>query len=190
MRTILTCAALFSLASCGGSGVTGALDSRRNAGPCPPVGAIYDAARIVEFDGETSTFRNIAYSGEIVGVDLFCRYVGDDPLLAEVEIKFAFGKGEKGVANRHVYPYFVAVTRRSGKVLSKQVFAVEARFDDGLVDAATAEVQRIIIPRADETVSGANFEVLVGFDLTEDQIAFNRTGSRFRLDAGPTADDS
>ena len=34
------------------------------------------------------------------------------------------------------------------------------------------------------TTSGANFEVLVGFDVTPQMAAFNRDGKRFRLNAG------
>ena len=36
------------------------------------------------------------------------------------------------------------------------------------------------------TVSGNNFEVLVGFDVTPDQAQFNRDGKRFRINAGQT----
>ena len=43
----------------------------------------------------------------------------------------------------------------------------------------TETIGKIVIPRADESISGANFEVLVGFDLTEDQLKFNQNGRRF-----------
>jgi len=49
---------------------------------------------------------------------------------------------------------------------------------------ASEDFERIRIPRADESISGANFEVLVGFIMTEEQLRFNRDGKRFRLDAG------
>jgi hypothetical protein len=42
----------------------------------------------------------------------------------------------------------------------------------------------IVIPRKDSKVSGANFEVLVGFDVTPQMADFNRTGKRFRANAG------
>lgn len=171
------------LAGCS-SGVGEVFDTRQNVGPCPPAGSIYDSARIVEFDeAGDETFGNIAYTGEITDVRLFCRYAGADPLDAEMEIAFAFGQGPRGEADSHVYEYFVAVTRRSGAVLAKERFAVEADFSDGPVDATREVIRRITIPRADETISGVNFEVLVGFELSEDQLAFNRAGKRFRLDA-------
>lgn len=186
MRIIALMTALTLLTACFGrsGGLSDAFDSRINAGACPPAGSIYNASRIVELDAEEPIFSNIAYTGEIVDVRLYCRYADDNPVRAEVEIDFAFGKGPMGTENRHDYTYWVAVTRRSGKVLNKEHFAVRADFSDGPVDGATEVIQRITIPRADESVSAANFEVLVGFELTEEQLQFNKDGRRFRLDAG------
>jgi hypothetical protein len=42
----------------------------------------------------------------------------------------------------------------------------------------------IEIPRANKDIAGSNFEVLVGFELTPEQLDFNRNGKRFRVDAG------
>jgi len=185
MRIIALSTALLGLAACqSGSGIGDAFDTRQNAGTCPPAGAIYQSSRIVEFNGNGEQFPNVEYTGEIVDVRLYCRYAGNDPVRAEVEIDFALGKGPAGTSNRKDYGYWVAVTRRSGKVLNKEYFTVRADFSDGDVTGETELLQRIIIPRNDESVSAANFEVLIGFDLTEDQLAYNRAGRRFRLDAG------
>ena len=174
----LTAAGL--LAACSNS-VSDAFDSRQNVGPCPPAASIYETARIVEFSG-SEQYSSITYTGEISSVELFCRYAGSDPIDAEIELTFAFGKGPAATADSHTYPFFVSVSRRNGAVLAKQTYAVDAVFSDQPVDARTERVS-IRIPRVDETISGANFEVLVGFELTEEQLAFNRAGKRFRLDA-------
>jgi hypothetical protein len=161
------------------------LNTAKNAGPCPVVGSVYDASRYVKFadEGAQKIYTNIAYTGEITDVRLFCRYTGSAPLEAEIEIDFAFGKGPQGRANQMDYPYFVAVTRRNGKVLAKEYFNTRADFGRGKVSSKTELVNRIKIPRADESISGVNFEIVVGFDLTQDQLDFNRGGNRFRLDA-------
>ncbi len=166
------------------SSVTSGIDRRTNAGPCPTVGALYEAGRIVKFEGDSESYPDIAYTGEIIGVRLFCRYVDEEPLLAEVEIGFAFGQGPKGTEDKHDYEYFVAVTRRNRTVLARETFIVEADFRNGPVDSAADFIGRIEIPRRDGTISGGNFEVLIGFELTDKQLQFNRDGKRFRLDAG------
>ncbi|AXE65213.1 hypothetical protein BBF93_14045 [Hyphomonas sp. CACIAM 19H1] len=188
-RTALILAATFLAATavtgCRSSRLAQSLDNTPNAGPCPVVGSVYDAARYVKFaDGSGELYSDIAYTGEITDVRIYCRYTDDIPLAAEIEIDFAYGKGPKAGADSHIYPYFVAVTRRNGKVLAKETFASEAEFRGKTLTGKSELVNRISIPRADGSISGVNFEVVVGFDLTPEQLEFNRAGKRFRLDAG------
>lgn len=185
MRIIALSILALAIGACqSSSGIGSALDTRQNSGSCPPAGSIYNASRIVAFKDDEQLFSSVQYTGEVVDVRLFCRYAGTDPVRAEVEIDFAFGQGPAAEGDRHEYSYWVAVARRSGKVLQKQHFTVSADFSDGPVVGETEILQRIIIPRADESVSAANFEILVGFDLTEEQLQYNREGRRFRLNAG------
>ncbi len=180
IRSLIGLSAAIALASCS-SGVGDALDTRQNVGPCPPAGSIYEAARMIAFDG-SETYSDIAWTGEITGVKLFCRYVGTDPITADIDIDFALGKGEAASGDSHRYDYFVSVIRRGGTVLARQSYSVDVEFGKVPV-AAVHERVSVEIPRADETISGVNFEILVGFVLTEEQLAFNRAGKRFRLDA-------
>lgn len=173
------------LAGCSSGGrIVESMNYTPNSGPCPVVGSVYDAARYVKFaDADGKIYSDIAFTGEITDVRLFCRYTGKVPLVAEVEIDFAYGKGPKASGNTHDYPYFVAVTRRNGKVLAKEYFTSRAEFGGREVTGKTELVNRITIPRADESISGVNFEIVVGFELTPEQLEFNRSGNRFRLDA-------
>ncbi|MGC6500018.1 MAG: hypothetical protein ACON4C_07480 [Henriciella sp.] len=185
MRLFPVFLAVIALSACStATNLASRLDTRQNVGVCPPAGALYNAARIVSFDAETELYTEITYSGEITGVRLFCRYTDDDPISAEIEIDFAFGRGPKGKSRQHDYTYWVAVTRRSGKVLDKVQLTVPVQFDADNRATATELIEDIEIPRADETISGANFEVVVGFELTEAERRFNEEGRRFRLQTG------
>lgn len=184
MRHFITISAALLVAACGGGAISERLHSRQNVGLCPPAGALYQASRIVEFKGEGADFASIEYTGEIVDVRLLCRYAEDDPVRAQIEVDFAFGRGVQGEDSRHDYGYWVAVTRPSGKVLNKVSFVSSANFGDNNITSKTEQISRIVIPRIDGTISAANFEILVGFELTDDQLAFNQEGRRFRLDAG------
>ncbi len=139
---------------------------------------------MVRFGDGPEQYGNISYTGEITGVRLFCRYTGDAPISAEIEIDFAFGRGPQGEARQHDYTYWVAVTRRSGKVLDKVQFNIPVQFGADDRAATTELISDIVIPRADETISGANFEVIVGFELTDVERRFNQDGRRFRLQSG------
>ncbi|MGE0830312.1 MAG: hypothetical protein AB7O04_13305 [Hyphomonadaceae bacterium] len=155
-----------------------------NVGPCPLMGVLYDSARIVEFASAEERYANIRFTGEMRGVRGFCRYVGADPIEMNLEIDMAFGRGPAAESDRRVYRYWVAVTRRGVAPIEKQYFDIEVRFENGEpVRAGTEQIQRIVIPRATPEISGDNFEVLVGFELTPEQLQFNRDGKRFRIDA-------
>jgi hypothetical protein len=160
-------------------------DPRTNPGPCPVMGVLYDSSRIVQFnDPAQERYANIEYTGEMNGVHGLCRYAGEDPITLSMDIDMAFGRGPASSAERRTYRYWVAVTRRGLAPIEKAYFDVDVRFPNGqAVVTHTEHIEEIVIPRANATTSGENFEVLVGFELTPQQLAFNREGKRFRVDA-------
>jgi hypothetical protein len=160
-------------------------DKAPNAGPCPLLGVLYDASRVVVFKGGEERYANVAWTGEMRGVRGLCRYTGTKPIELSLEIEMAFGRGPAAEADHRTYRYWVAVTRTNTAPISKQYFDLDVAFPKAADRLAGAEsIAKIVIPRANETISGTNFEVLVGFDLTPEQLAFNRAGKRFRVDVG------
>lgn len=152
-----------------------------NPAPCPNIIVLSDADRLVEFEGEAA-LENVAYSAEITNVALNCRYFADKPIDASVDIAFAFGKGPKAADNAHEFKYFVAVTRTNVEVIEKAVFSIPVKFDsDKSVRLANEKIKEIIIPRASESTSGTNFEVVVGLVLTPQQAIYNRSGKSLKF---------
>ncbi len=161
-------------------------DDRRNVGPCPLMGVLYDNARLVDFAApDNERYANIEFTGEMQGVRGLCRYVEADPITMSIDIEMAFGRGPAATSDRQTYRYWVAVTRRGIAPIEKAYFDVDVRFPRGeAVVRHTESIERIVIPRATPDLSGENFEILVGFELTPEQLQFNRDGKRFRIDAG------
>jgi hypothetical protein len=166
-----------------------ALPGKKNAGPCPYVKVLYDAARYLEFkDIAHPTTTGVGYTGEIQGLSSGCSYGAKDPITVKMELLFAFGRGPMATSSSKDYQYWVAVTDRNLEVLAKEYFTVHANFPAGSDRVlVTDHVDGIRIPRADTTVSGSNFEVLVGFDVTPEMADFNRDGKRFHANAGAPA---
>jgi hypothetical protein len=138
----------------------------------------------VEIKGEEK-FANVGYTAEIRNVSGLCRYVGTDPITMDLSVEMAFGRGPMAQSDTHTYRYWVAVARRDVAPITKQYFDAVVKFPSGA--DRTGEIQhieKITIPRANKDTSGTNFEILVGFDLTPEQLAFNREGKRFRVDVG------
>jgi hypothetical protein len=146
---------------------------------------LYDAARWVEFKDNAEASTAVGYTGEIEKVASACEYKLVEPIKIEMQILFEFGRGPQATSNHKVYHYWIAVTDRNRAVLAKQYFDLPVTFpgnDDRLT--VTEKIPSVLIPRHDTKVSGANFEVLVGFDVTPAMAEFNRQGKRFRPNAG------
>jgi len=155
------------------------------AGPCPFVKILYDAARYVELDTERAAIANVGYTGEIQGLSAGCSYQNDDPITVQVNLLFGLGRGPQATAEQRTYRYWIAVTERNTAVLAKEYFDLPVNFE-GARTAEVTQEQTIVIPRAEATTSGGNFEILVGFEVSPEMAEFNRSGSRFRVNAGTT----
>lgn len=157
----------------------------QNSGPCPSALSLYDAHRLVEIHGDEVAYENVGFTAEILAVRSLCSYYGERPILANLELDMGFGRGPAAVGDSHTYEFFVAVTRRDVAVIEKEVFPVTVRFERGEDRVyRTERIDAIQIPRANADTSGVNFEIIAGFELTPEQLAFNRSGQRFRVAAG------
>jgi hypothetical protein len=164
------------------------LPALRNAGPCPYVKVLYEAARYVELQGGREASNAVGYTGEIQGLSSACQYKSNDPIRLQMEILFALGRGPQAGGASKTYRYWVAVTDRNKAVIAKEYFDLPVTFPAGQDRTlVTDKLNNITIPRAKESVSGSNFEVLIGFDVTPEMVAFNRDGKRFRSNAGVAA---
>jgi hypothetical protein len=158
--------------------------STANVGPCPAVRVLYDAQRFVELDGP-ERFENVGFTGEIERVTSSCRYIGDDPITISLQLEMAFGKGPKAVGTSKDVVYWVSVTRKDIVPIWRQRYVQRIVIPEGQdrIRVKSAPTQ-VTIPRANKDVAGSNFEVLVGFVLSDAQLEFNRDGKRFRIDSG------
>lgn len=159
------------------------LRQRANAGPCPFVKVLYDAARYVELADNRAATANVGFTGEIEGVTAGCSYRDNDPITVQMDVLFNLGRGPQATGDQRTYRYWIALTERNSAVLAKEYFDLPVDFDGGRTASVTEE-KTIVIPRKGPEVSGSNFEILVGFEVTNEMAEFNRTGSRFRVNAG------
>ena len=78
-----------------------------------------------------------------------------------------------GQAN-YTYPYFISVITLSGQILSKDVFALAMMYDKGVARMVKQDKLRQTIPLM-ERQSASGFQVVVGFQLTEEELDYNRS---------------
>jgi hypothetical protein len=126
-------------------------------------------------DDRKPTGSTLVSRAEISTIESKCQYASQS---VTVDIKLAFN-GRLGPAARMLgsdatvsYPYFVAVTSPTGAILAKEVFAASMNFS-GQTDQTYTETMRQIIPIPNRD-AGEHFKVLAGFQLSDDQLRYNR----------------
>lgn len=169
-------------------GPQAALPGTRNLGPCPYVKVLYDAARYVELEGGREAVDAVGFTGEIQGIEAECEYVRPgEPIRVRMRVNFALGRGPRAAGGSFSYPWWVAVTERNRQVITREDFQMPVDFEGRDRTGMSQEIGEIVLPRANETVSALNYEILVGFQVTPEMAEFNRQGKRFRVGAGRTA---
>lgn len=161
--------------------LTGACSSKdKNAeaaeSVCPKVGVLADAAQLVEFSGMERNLGNVVYRAEIVNAAVQCEYSrrGVDLTLT---LQFHAARGPSSLGRAYQVRYFVAVTDPSERILAKEMFELPVLFTSAQNEAVLRDkVEQIRIPLKDKQ-AGMAYQVLVGFDLTTDQVIYNRVTS-------------
>lgn len=104
--------------------------------------------------------------------------IANSSATVDMTLKFVATLGPKARQSANdkpflTYPFFVAITGPNGKILAKEVFAVSMGFDKGQNTRTHTEYLRQIIPIKGPDVA-YHYQVLVGFQLSPEQLAYNR----------------
>jgi hypothetical protein len=173
MSRLLTTAALAALgsaaillAACSGSSETARMT-------CPKVIAAPGAETIVVFAGSGHAEKDVMAGGKIRSVGGACtpEKVG---MKIDTEISFEAQRVNNEVISATTFPYFVALVDPDQHILREDGFQLEVKFIPGEpYRRMPAERITVHVPVKDKS-AGAAYTVVVGFQLTPDQLAFNR----------------
>lgn len=148
-------------------------------GSCPPVSVRPDLRELVEFYNPAKTTDATKISeATITNVQNTCR-VENTAIIMQIDITLEGKTGPKARVKAtdkpsFAYPYFVAVTDEHGNVVSKEIFAASVAYtaDQNSITQTENIFQNMPVP---DSASGENFSVIVGFQLSEEQLAYNQT---------------
>lgn len=138
---------------------------------CPQAEVLADAHSVVQFQpGTGRDLTDIEYQAEVGRLKSHCRHHRDDESM-DISVEFTAWLGPAARGAKLSVPYFVAVTQGED-VLSKENFTVDLGFEkEARRTTGTGDVKRLAIP---QTSGELPVEVLVGIQLTPEQVAYNR----------------
>ncbi len=148
-------------------------------GSCPTVSARPDLRRLVEFyDPEKPVEATKISEITMTSVRNVCR-IENGQLVMQIDFALEGNTGPKARVKpsdkpSFAYPYFVAVTDPQGNVLSKEIFASTVAYGSDQKELKQTESIFQNMPFPDATI-GQSYSVVVGFQLTPQQLAYNQT---------------
>lgn len=154
-----------ALAGCGGG--------ESFAPACPGAAILRDAADLTRFRGPGRDLTDMSLDGRITGLQGKCARDGRNAVLTTVTPSLELTRGPAAQGRTAELAYFVAVGRGE-QVLDKQVFALRAEFPPNTdrVRLSGDDVELRLPVKPGETA--AAYRVLVGFQLTPEELELNR----------------
>ena len=185
-RLVLAFALVVPLAGCG------SWFSRKPPPPCPAGAVLKDAERkIVYRPGPGRDITDVVFEATLPRINIACKY-DDTGVSVDTAVTIIGARGPADTTRRAEVRYFVAVLDPGNQILAKREFQTTLQFPVNVDRGATTEelVQRIPVGK---NVSAANFSIIVGFQLTREELEATRKarGGSLVAPAGvtPTAPD-
>jgi hypothetical protein len=163
-----------------------------NSVPCPQTGILQDAGEITVFKPETDgeAIENVVASARLANYSGGCAY-RDGKVEFVLNLDFEAVQGAEGQKlKRFDFPYFIAILSPAEEVLQRQSFSTTVPFDNKreaaapvdpsrtqavyLGDAGLTREEHRLRLAVDSRDAVRQHKVVVGFELTPDQLAFNR----------------
>lgn len=158
-----------------GVGLAGCSDSglQKFAPACPVTGILRDGADLTRFRTNGTDLTDMVVDGRVTGLSGKCSL--DDPthLRTVISVGIELTRGPAAVGRQADITYFLSVSRGDA-ILDKQDYAVNVEFPRNAERLRLRGDQIELVLPVDPQTAGSAYNVLVGFQLTPDQLAFNR----------------
>lgn len=166
-------AGALALAAVLAAGACGSRDQGASSS-CPDVAVLADGERLVLFGpGPGRAAADMAVAADISNLRAACDY-GDGAVEVETSFEIVSTRGPEADVDAATVEFFAAVVDPEGRVIAKETFESSAGFPEGSRRVEVEEVvtQRIPVSGPD---AGRRHQVLIGFQLTPEQLEYNRS---------------
>jgi hypothetical protein len=170
-RLVLTVALVGLVASCSKAKY---LDTVKLTPLCPKVGVLADTERLTNFaTGPAQDLTDVSFEARVGTVMGSCKYDEDGSkitLLLDIPLSTTRGPAYRGPVR---FSYFVATLDGARNVTGREQFDLNFDMPGDTVRVASTEQLSETYKLPPDTL-GAAYQVLVGFVLTPEQLAYNR----------------
>lgn len=145
---------------------------------CPRGGLVPDANTLVQFrDGPGRDLTDVVAQAQIVDFKITCEYATGSKakpgVVLDLQVAIAAERGPADRARKANLAYFVAILDGEQNIVAKDFFQAAFEFPDNRTRVGRVEElePRIALK---SNFDGPSYRVMIGFQLTEDQLEWNR----------------
>ena len=148
------------------------------ASPCPQVELVSDLSSLSDFSTPNSpSDENLISRVNLKSAQSTCKLASKSAIV-DLTLIFDGVLGKKGRQKSSdkpffSYPFFIAITAPNGKIMAKEIFAASLTYGANENEHTYFEKLRQIIPIKNKAHAN-RYKVLIGFQVTPDQLAYNR----------------
>jgi hypothetical protein len=172
---------LVPLAGCETLGLTSPSppDFAADMGPiCPSTGVLSDAVTVTKLKSGTQAAlpdpANVAFKAEMSQAKLDCNYNrGQNKLSVDLSFAVKATRGPAAMGTDPQLDFFVAIVDADNNILSKTVYHSQPDLAGRATNIYTQSVRNFAVPLGMDK-RPYDYELLTGFQLTPDELAYNR----------------
>ena len=140
--------------------------------PCPEVILLADASKQVKFSGQGRDLTDVLFEAELEAGRQICSY-DENELDVDLQVRVIASRGPANSDRLANVNYFVAVARSDRTVLARRSFDIAIPFPGNRTRVSgLEEIGQVITLSPGE--DGSNYLIYLGFDLTPEELEFNR----------------
>ena len=145
--------------------------------PCPRLALAEYADRLLRYNSDVRVEDNLIYDARIIQADGDCGYDGDE-IDVNMTVRITVALGPAATEDQVPIRYFVAIARNSDhSVAARGLFDTLVTFPGITRHSGTQEDFEQITPLK-EGETGADYVNLLGFEMTPEELAYNRSNPR------------
>ncbi len=144
---------------------------------CPEIRIPQNTDRLIQYrEGPGRDITDILLEAEVKFLSGECK-VQDDEVVLTFPVAVGAKRGPANTRGTGNVSLFLAVTDQERNVLSRRNMPIQLSFPGNRVNIINAETVEFEIPKAEEQPV-TDFLVFIGFELTREQLQFNREQPR------------
>ncbi|WP_323796395.1 hypothetical protein [Nisaea sp.] len=145
---------------------------------CPVTNFVNDLDHVTVFvDGAVGDLTDVRFDAQLSSLSAICNFESDE-LVMDIAFQVIATRGPANKDNQAAVTYFLAIADETGVVIAKQTFDNTLPFKGNLRRVAIKDEFEPTIPYPADQKTLNRYRVLIGFQLTPEQLAYNRARRR------------